>query len=171
MKSLLKLFFDICMLRAKPQDVPASGALLLLTVIVVVASGVPAIMNSVGGVTFAIMTCLLDVALTLVLLTIALNMMRLSSRLVQTATAMFGTGVIINLISLPVGWLLDGGVENSEYQLLGAVLYLALLIWSLVIMGHVLRHSFNLKLSGGILIAVAYFLLINTLIQAFLLTA
>ncbi len=170
MKLLLKLFFDICRLQAKPQDVPASSALMLLTVLAVVASGVPAIVGSVGGLAPAIMICLLDVALTLILLKIFLAIMNLSSRIMQTATAMFGAGTIINMFSLPVVWLLNVTSENSLHQLLGALLYFALLIWGLVVIGHILRHSFNLRLSSGVLIAMGYFMLINTLVQRFLST-
>ncbi len=168
MKLLLKLFFDICLLKARPQDVPASGALLSLTAILVMISGVASILSPAFGLAQSIMVCLLDVALTLVLLALFLHITNLSSRLIQTATAVFGTGVIINLVSLPVVRLLDAGSRNQGYGLLGGVFYFALLLWSVVIMGHILRHSFNLRLSGGILIAVAYFLLINTLVQTLL---
>ena len=168
MKPLLKLFFDICLLRAKPQDVPVSGPLMLLAIIAVVASGIPAIVKAVGGPISAITISLFDVALTLVLLKIFLGIMNLSPRLLQTATAIFGSGFMINLISLPVVWLLFVSPENSGFRLLGGLLYFALLIWGLVIMGHILRHSFNLRLSSGILIAMGYFMLINTLVQRFL---
>ncbi len=159
------------MLRARPQDIPSSSALLLLSVVLVLVSGVVSMLSSVGGLTQAVMISLLDLAMTLVLLAVSLNIMGLSSRLIQTATAMFGTGVIINMVSIPVVILLNGTPENSEYSLLGALLYFALLVWSVVVMGHILRHSFNLRFSGGILIAIAYFLMINTLVQTFLLTA
>jgi hypothetical protein len=167
-KPLLKLFFDICRLRARPQDVPASGPLMLLAIIAVVISGIPAIVDAVGGPIPAISISLLDVVLTLVLLKTFLGIMDLSPRLLQSATAIFGSGLIVNLFSLPVIWLLHSSTDNSGYRLLGGLLYYALLIWGLVIMGHILRHSFNLRLSSGILIAMAYFMLINTLVQRFL---
>lgn len=168
MNLLLKLFVDICRLQAKPQDVPASSNLLLLTIVLAVVSGMLSISGSVYGLMQVVIISVMDVAITLILLSFFLNLMRLSSRLLQSATAMFGAGTIINLVSLPVMWLMNSGSENPGYQLLGALFYFALLIWSLVVMGHIIRHSFNLHLTGGILIAIGYFLLSNTLIQTFL---
>jgi len=162
---LLKIFIDICLLRAKPQDVPASSALLLLSIALVIISGLASMLNAAGGPVQGITVSLLDVALTFVLLSAGLNMMKISSRLTQAATAMFGSGVIVNLISLPVVWLMSSGPENPGFILLGGILYFVLLVWSLVIMGHIIRHSFNLQLSSGILISIGYFLVINTLIQ------
>lgn len=168
MKPLIKLLFDICLLRSKPQDIPASSALMLLTLLAAIASGVPAITGSVGGLVPALMIGLLDVALILALLRIFLGLTGLSSRWLQTATALFGTGVIINLLSIPVQVLLDSSSDHSTSQFLGALFYFALLVWSLVIMGHILRHSFKLRLSSGVLIAMSYFMLINTLVRLFL---
>jgi len=162
---LFKIFVNIFFLRAKPQDVPASSALLLLSIVLVIISGLASMLSSVGGLIQGITVSLIDVALTFVLLTAGLNMMNISSRLTQAATAVFGSGVIVNLISLPVVWLLSSAPENSGYRLLGGLLYFVLLVWSLVIMGHIIRHSFNLHLSSGILIAIGYFLVVNTLIQ------
>lgn len=167
MNLLLKLFIDICRLRAKPQDVPASNALLLLTMALAIVSGIVSISNSVYEVSQIILISLMDVAVTLILLSVSLNLMKLSSRLLQTATAIFGTGAIISLLSLPVMLLMNSSPENPGYQLLGALLYFALLIWGLTVMAHILRHSFELPLTGGLLIAIGYFLLINTLIQTF----
>jgi hypothetical protein len=167
-KPLFKLFFDICLLRARPQDVPASSALMLVAMLAVIATGVPAITGSVGGVDTAIMIGLMDVVLILVLLKLFLTITGLSARLVQTASALFGTGVIINLFSIPVQMLLDSSAEYSATQFIGAMFYFALLVWSLTIMGHVLRHTFKLQLSSGVLAAMGYFMLVNTLVRLFL---
>jgi len=167
-KLLFKLFFDICLLRAKPQDVPASNTLLLLTMLVAIITGVPAIIGSVGGLASALMIGLMDVALILVLLRVFLTLAGLSPRLLQTATAIFGSGVIINLLSIPVQVLLDTSTGYSVAQFVGALFYFALLVWSLAIMGHILRHSFKLQLSSGVLIAMGYFMLVNTLVRLFL---
>ncbi len=168
MKLLLKLFIDICLLRAKPQDVPASNLLMFLTLLAVVLTGVPVIMGSVGGLAPALMIGLLDVVMILVLLQLSLGLMKLSSRMLQTSTAIFGTGVITNLLSLPVQSLLTSSAQGSVSQFLGALFYFALLVWSVLIVGHILRHSFNLQLSSGVLIAMGYFMLVNTLVRMFL---
>jgi len=76
--------------------------------------------------------------------------------------------MIINLLSIPVQVLLDTSTGYSVAQFVGALFYFALLVWSLAIMGHILRHSFKLQLSSGVLIAMGYFMLVNTLVRLFL---
>lgn len=167
-KPLLSLFINICLLRAKPQDVPASNTLMLLVMVIAVVSGMFGAGSLQGGVVAALMVGLLDVSLTLILLRLFLTMLGLSSRLMQTATALFGTGVILNLLSLPLLWLINTSEEHSANQSLGGLLYLLLLGWSLVIMGHILRHSFKLHFSVGLLMAIGYFMLVNSLAQMLL---
>ncbi|MCP3670064.1 MAG: hypothetical protein GY814_06450 [Gammaproteobacteria bacterium] len=168
MKPLFELFFNICLLRAKPQDIPVSSALMLVMLLATIVSGVPAIIGQIGGLAPALMIGVMDVALILVLLKIFLRLAGLSSRLLQTATALFGTGVLINLLSIPIQMMLDASPDNSASQFFGALLFFVLLAWSLVIMGHILRHSFKLQLSSGVLVAMGYFMLINTLVRLFL---
>jgi hypothetical protein len=164
---LLTLFFDICLLKAKPQDVPASSVLLVLTVLAGVGSEILFVGLIDKDLTRAIAVGLLDAVLMLGLLRFGLTMLRLPSRFTQTATAMFGSGIIINFIVLGVIQFLIASADGSFGQHLGSLLYVAVLIWGIVIMGHVLRHSFNLRLNGGLLLAVGYFFLVNSLIQTF----
>ncbi len=168
MIGLFNLFVKICLLRAKPQDVPAYNVLLVLTLAATLVSGVPLLMDSVGGIGPAFMIGVLDASLIMLLLYGGLYLVRLRQRLLQTATAIFGSGVFINLLSLPVQLLLDTSSDQSTEQLLGAALYLFLLGWSLVILGNILRHAFDMQLNSGVLVALAYFMLINMLVQLLL---
>jgi hypothetical protein len=53
---------------------------------------------------------------------------------------------------------------------LGVLLFLILVVWGLVVIGHILRHTFGIRLANGCLIAMGYFLLINWLVQALFVT-
>ena len=88
-------------------------------------------------------------------------------RIVQTLTALAGTGALITIVSLPIsGWFRGADKESGEGGL--AVLMLLLLVgWSLAVVGHILRHALDLPIAGGTLVAVAYFAVSMIVIEAF----
>jgi hypothetical protein len=45
---------------------------------------------------------------------------------------------------------------ETDAAALGAVLLLALMVWSVVVAGHILRHTFGISLAQGVAIAVAF---------------
>jgi hypothetical protein len=162
---LLQLFVEICLLRAKPQDLPASGFLFGLTLAAALVTGIPILIYSLGGLVPATVAAAMDAALIMIFLRGGLYFLNLGSRFLQTATAIFGTGAILNLVAMPLNLLLVGDAGPSPALLLGGLINLLLLIWSLVILGHILRHSLGIPLGGGIAIAFLYFLLIMLLVQ------
>jgi hypothetical protein len=162
---LLQLFIDICLLRAKPQDLPASSFLFWLTLAATLATAVPLLIISFENPAPALAAATMDVALILIFLRGGLYFLKLESRFLQTASAIFGSGAILNLVAVPIHLMV--GVESGSdvLLLLGNLLNLLLLIWSLVVLGHILRHSLDIHLGGGIAIAVVYFVLILLLVQ------
>jgi hypothetical protein len=48
--------------------------------------------------------------------------------------------------------------QGSEEQASGGavLLFLALVVWSILVAGHILRHTFGLRLGQGVAIAVVY---------------
>jgi hypothetical protein len=162
---LLQLFIDICLLRGRPQDLPASGFLFGLTLAATLATAIPILLISLNGLMPTLAAAAMDVALMLIFLRGGLYFLKLESRFLQTASAMFGTGAIINLVSIPIHMMLIADSGSDLMPLLGSLLYLMLLVWSLVVLGHILRHSLEIPLGGGVAIAVVYFVLILLLVQ------
>ena len=86
------------------------------------------------------------------------------ARFNQSANALLGTGALIGILALPAVALsaLEGG--ETDAATLGTLLLLGLLCWSILVTGHIVRHTFALSLGQGIGIAVAYqFLAIVTM--------
>jgi hypothetical protein len=48
------------------------------------------------------------------------------------------------------------GSEESDLAALGALLLLVVFVWSVVVTGHILRHTFQISLGQGAAIAVAF---------------
>ncbi|MEN8167481.1 MAG: hypothetical protein ABFR65_08400 [Pseudomonadota bacterium] len=154
MKALLNYFVDLCLLRAGPQDLPSSKVLLILTTLANTAVGVVMIMDARGGGGNALAESGFEVALMLASLYLGLKLRRLLPRFYQVATALMGSGLLLGLLALPlVRW--SQRAESSEAGLLLLVLF----IWSMVVMGHILRHSFDIRFNLGLGVAVLYTLM------------
>ncbi len=162
---LLNLFVDICLLRAAPQDLPSSVFLMLVTALLGLLSGTVVIIDSFGSLGGALLAQLLDLGLMLGLLRAGLVAAGRGPRFLQTATALLGSGVFINLVTMPLQLLMRGGDAASSGGGVAGLLFLLLTFWVLLVIGHILRHAFEMRLSLGILIALGYFLLINWLVQ------
>jgi hypothetical protein len=165
MGRLLNIFVDICLLRAGPQDLPASGFLLILSILLALFTGALVIVESFGSVFNALLAQSMDLLLLMALLRIGLTYRRLGARFLQLATALFGSSALINLVTMPVQLLIAEDASASLGGELGVLLYLFLLVWALVVIGHILAQGFEIRFGGGILIALVYFLMINWLVQ------
>lgn len=153
MKVLLNYFVDLCLLRAAPQDLPDSSALVGLAFIANVLVGALLIVGARMGPMLSFLESLLEVALMLLVLRTGLTLRRRQARFDQTATAVMGSSSLIGLVALP---LLNLGTGEGEGSALGAILLLGLIVWSMVVLGHIIRHAFDLLLGQGIIIGVLY---------------
>jgi hypothetical protein len=165
---LLNLFVDICLLRAGPQDLPVSPFLLWLTALLSLISGALVIVNTFGSLAAAGMAQAVDMLLLLGLLRISLLLFNRGARFLQAATALMGTSVLINLLAMPLQLLIYPDPSASFLGELGVLFYLAVVIWALVIIGHIFRCALDIRLMMGVAIALGYFLSVSALVQSLL---
>ncbi|WP_242519309.1 hypothetical protein [Halochromatium roseum] len=156
---IINFFIDLALLRRAPQDLPASPALLLLVLLVGLGAG--SLLAITAGVDLGdgLLQSLLDLALTLGALSLALRLVERQQRFLQTATALVGVDTLITLLALlPVGMARPVDSESGLLALAG-VLFLLLVVWSVLAVGHILRHAFSLSLLQGAAIAIGFDLL------------
>ena len=156
---------NICLFQARPQDLPASRFLFIGSLLITAITGLPSLILATGTLGLAVVAVLMDVALTLLFLRWGLYFLQLEPRFLQSATALFGTGVIFNLVAVPVQQTLAGAETGGGQAVVGGLLFLVLLGWNLAVNGHILRHTLSIRLAGGIAIALVYYLLILMLVQ------
>ncbi|MEY6432772.1 hypothetical protein ABC977_10175 [Thioalkalicoccus limnaeus] len=158
MQALIYFFFEMCLLRRAPQDLPASELLfrlvlatsLLIGVLVGVIAGQPLLAGVIRS--------LAQLLLLLAVLFVALDLFGRRPRFLQTATALLGTGALLGLLALiPIG-LLPADFAGDQLTLAGLVL-LGIFVWSVVVAGHIVRHTFGVTLGQGAAIVVLYELL------------
>lgn len=156
---IINFFIDLALLRRAPQDLPPSGVLLLMALAAGVMSGLLLAVTAGAGVGIGLLQSILDLALMLGALSLALRWLRRPERYLQTATALVGVDTLISLMALlPVGLARPVDAESGLLALAG-LLFLMLVAWSVLATGHILRHAFSLTLVQGVAIAVGFDLL------------
>ncbi len=158
MSPLITLFWDICLLRRGPQEVPASLVLLKLSLLAYAATGLLSLslgLSQVGASRIVLLT-LADVALLAGLSYAVLHTLGLVPRYLQTLTALAGAGTLLQLIGLPLGLWYQRELAANGAADLPALLWLVLLLWSISITAHILRHAFSVSFGIGLLYAVGY---------------
>lgn len=152
MRALASLFWNICLLRAGPQDVPASRELLAVVLGLSVASNLIFVLGRTSPIeALVFVVSALGILLGLVYLLLAVFGYR--ERSLQTLTALGGSGLVLSVLAVPVLFLalLVPGSANPFAWLL-----LLLNVWGLVVIAHVLRHALSVHIVQGGLLALGY---------------
>lgn len=158
MYAFVQPFVQIALLRATPQDLPLSPFLLKLTLIVHATLGVimfthrlPLPESVLAGLTSTLVMCALTASL--------LFANRRSARIVQTLTAIAGSDIVIGVVALPLTAWLHNIADGPAASGIPGLLFLALVVWNLIVAGHVLRHALSGPLTLGIVLALVLYML------------
>lgn len=165
MRALFDLFFDICLLRRGPQDVPASTVLLKLCLLAHLFIAYITLLAGTGNdyLLNSFILILLDMGLTCGVCFAVLHLTQQAERLPQTLTTLWGCGILLNLIGLPIVlWIERASRAQTNFEV-PLLLLVLLVIWSLTITAHILRHAFSISMSQGFIYAFAFFLLTRSL--------
>lgn len=166
--SILKIIFDICLLRGRPQDLPASWNLLQLTLLATVIMGYARVVrvdgHSVGGLLLVVAQSIIFGAVIWVIL----KMRDRPGRWLQSITALYALNALFGLLLLPVlpqlaeaGRLAFEAFQQGNPAPIGWELLFASVadIWYLLAMAQVMRHATELSFGRGVL--VSFFALIS----------
>lgn len=164
MRALIFFFVELCALRRAPQDLPASEILLGVVLVADLFAGLLVGITAGISVWMSLLQGLIEIALMLAALYAALNVMKMSARFLQSGTALMGSGALLGLVALMPLSLNPTGNQESNLAALGAFLLLGLVIWGVVVTGHILRHTFGITLGQGSAIAIAFEIATITLI-------
>ncbi len=158
MRSLLRLFWEVCLLRKGPQDMPFSRELLALLIGLGLLVDVLRLSLANTGMDFAgvLVFTLAALGLNLAFLAGLPALLGYRARIVQTLIAWFGAMLLIGLVDLPLVLLLRLSPELGA----GLVfLFQLLVIWSLLVTMHVLRHTLAINPVLAGVLTLGYFLL------------
>ncbi len=155
MNKLLLMFFDVCRLRMAPQDLPTSRFLLVasLATYAALALLLAWIQMTPGK---AVIAAVFDTLLMALLSYVLLWARLMPQRWPQTCTALAGSGILLQVVALPITlWQKQFGPEDPM-ALIPSLLVLVVLFWNLVVVGHILRHALSTNLGVGAVLATVY---------------
>lgn len=161
--ALLRWTSDLLQLRGTPADAPHStwllGQLLILdlisSVLYLQALGSEVLFGALLG------RLLLRVAM----IYAVLRAFRRQARFLQTTVALYAIGVALTFVLLPIAAALvrsQGAAPDFGLQFL-QLGFLSLLMWSIVVEGHIYRHALGLKFWYALPLALGLFMLFNEL--------
>ncbi len=151
MKALFSAAVELCLLRLGPQHLPVSSALLALLLLLNLLLYLLALMPMVADFSMVLLESLFKLGLMLALLFGALKLVGKLGRFNQTAIALLLSGLLLDLLALPLlSWYQR--TQSAE----PGVLMLILLFWNILVIGHIVRHAFNVQFGFGIAASVLY---------------
>ena len=163
--TILRAFGGICTLQRAPQDIPRSNALLAVTsgANIVLSVIIYGLKSPFGD---ALLKALLETAVLFATTFALLFLLSYGRRLVQTLTALMGSGAILGGVAL-LTMLLAPALPPD----LGVAILRVNLLLNLIVIAHILRHAVSTWFLVGLLFAFGYAIVVNksfTIINAML---
>lgn len=158
MLQLIRVLWDICRIKAGPQDLPKGYNLLIAAAL----SGV--IVDSFSSSILITKFSLSDIAqivivynvLLLAAVYLLLKLIGYAERAVQTLTAIAGSGLLISLVLLPGLIMMNTAPEEAKSF---AIFILVDNIWRIAVNAHIFRHALSVSLLMAMILSVSYLLL------------
>ena len=147
MSVLFRKYFDIAFLMGRPQDLPAGELQMRIGVALAFVTYVLAV-STVFGLSRGLLLAVLDIGITGMVLRAALGLVGHPGRFEQAFGGYCGAAAFVNAATVPI--YLGRGGEGSGFA------EFVLLVWNLSLLGHVIRHTFEVRLATSILVAFAY---------------
>ena len=160
--SILKIIVDICLLRGRPQDLPASWNLFWLTVLAVVATSYTSVVSIDGSSLGNLFHVILHETIFGAVVWTVLKVRGRPERWLQSIAALYAVKALFSLITLPFmpqvaeaakhafEAVQQGNPAPFGWELL---FVFAVTIWHLLAMSQVMRHAAEVSFGLGVLIS------------------
>lgn len=169
MKPLFALFWQLCLFRRGPQDVPYSPVLLVALVLVELVLGA-VIITSLEPVYLRQQLLGVTVALSawLVMVWGLLRFKGLESRYVQAMTACLGTDLLLSFAIIPLQVYIVTSASDAALGTQARLVLLMMLIWDILVKGRIYGSSMGLGRLQGNLLSIAIWVVVLLLSDMFL---
>jgi len=160
MIELFRAFTRIATLKMGPEDLPASPFLLGLVTILYLVPGAASLALYATDAGEALLQLVVDLGLTVVFFGAVLVIYGRRTRLLQTMTALLGTGALLSLAALPfTAWMRLLEMTGRSGVAAPAIGIYFVVLWSITVTGHIVHRALGIPFIGGLIIGVVYFLL------------
>ena len=161
---LFREFFEICLFRKRPQDLPAARELFWVVLLgYAVISAVLSYPSQTAGV--AAVTGLVEAVMLLLITWLFLYLRSVPERWLQTSTALAGTGIIFSLLAFPLFYMRVFVQGGPTMQAFIGMLIIFLVLWNIAVMTHILKNALSSSYVLGVLGSLTYIAMITFTLQ------
>ena len=169
MKPLFALFWQLCLFRRGPQDVPYSPVLLGALVLAELALGAALILG-LEPIYLKQQLLGMVVALSawLALVWLVLRFKGLDARYIQAMTACLGTDLLLSCAILPLQVYIVSSSADAALATPSRLVLLALLIWDILVKGRIYSGAMNLGRFQANILSITIWVIVLLLSDMFL---
>ena len=151
----MKFFFDMCLLKKNPQDLPGSNFLLHLLIVCNLAINFTI---NIATTSFPVALILSGLAVALVwsFTMLLLWTLKFSARTRQTLIAIFGTDLIIAVPAIVLRYWLQWLETHNLQSDVAVIMWILVFIWNLIVTAHILRHALSKPFGVGVIASIGY---------------
>ena len=157
---LLALLF----LKSAPQDLSYSPVLTVQLLAAYLFSGV-LVMQTTLNPDDLFAGILLGLIVQLVFAYTVLSALDKRPRFLQTFCAMIGAGMLFNLISWPIFYVLADPAATESMKANMSLLFLFLISWEVLVKAHIFKHALEMKMYGAMALSFSMFFITVALSQ------
>lgn len=150
----------------KPQDLPGGREQLKLGVVFALVTYVMALVVPYG-IGRAFLQAILDLSCTALVMHLALTLMGYQNRFEQAFGGLCGASAFVNLAALPLYAMRPYG-PDAQVSSTGMLADFVLLVWGMSLLGHVIRHTFEVSMVVSIVISFVFFIILSSFMSALL---
>ena len=165
MLNIVRVLFNICLLKDGPEDLPYSYVLFsIITIFSFIVSVL--IGHIVHDLYVATTTSLAGLFFTIIFTKLLL--IKKSERLLQTLIAMFGSVTIINIFSIPSVYSLTYLELSEMTKTFFGITTFALFVWIIIVYGYIFSKALSVLMGYGLAISVGYAVLSLMILELFI---
>ncbi len=159
MLAYIKALAYIAFRKLGPEDLPDSRFLLGITLAIYLLLQVP-----LGWILFDMSINLVqviaaDLLILAFFLWVLLRLSGYSSRYCQTLTAFLGTSALLTVLSIPFTYWRNVTLSQESGIALPSTIIFAIMLWSLVVYGHIISRALSTPFGVGLMVSVGYYFL------------
>ena len=159
MLAYIKALAYIAFRKLGPEDLPDSKFLLGITLAIYLLMQIPLGWIVFGMSIILVQTIVAELLVLAFFLWVLLRLTGYPSRYRQTLTAFLGTSALLTLLSMPFSYWRYMAIQLEGGAALPSTIIFAIMLWSLVIYGHIISRAMSKPFGIGLMVAVSYFFL------------
>jgi len=156
MIAIIQHYVRLALLKAKPQEMPASS---LLQMLLIFSYFVLALINtsSINKIPYSLLHSLIDLGMLYLFANVLLKDKK--ERINQTLNAFIGVGLVIGVLHTMSTFVVPVSQDANQISGVAQILFFIIFIWVVVVYGHIIQHATETNMAVSCAIGLIYIIL------------